>query len=70
MDNKHYSTGEVAQQLGLVKWKFLYLLDKGLVPGPTLSLPGRRVFTSEDIERIRQALEARQAAKEEGGKRG
>jgi hypothetical protein len=59
MPNPCFSSGQVAVQVGLPRWWFLYLLDKGLLPGPSLQVPGRRLFTQEDIQRIGAALERR-----------
>jgi len=54
-----FSSGQVALQVGLPRWGFLYLLDKGSLPGPSLQVPGRRLFTEEDVQRISEALERR-----------
>ena len=51
-----YSTGEVAAEVGLPRWKFLYLIDKGAIPQPSFTIPGRRLFTKSDIAKIKAAL--------------
>jgi hypothetical protein len=33
-----------------------YLIDAGKLPGPSLQVPGRRLFTQEDVQRILDAL--------------
>jgi hypothetical protein len=59
MSEPCFSSGQVAQCVGLPRWWFLYLLDKGLLPGPSFHIPGRRLFTDEDVRRIAATLEAR-----------
>lgn len=54
-----FSSGAVADQLKLPRWRFLYLIERGAIPGPSIKLPGRRVFTAEDVGRIRAVLSAR-----------
>ena len=56
--NQLLSTGGVAEVLGLPRWKLLYLLDRGTVPGPSFRIACRRLFTGEDIAQIRVALAA------------
>ena len=61
-------TGAVAEMLGIPRFRFIAWLDSGKLPEPELKLPGRRLFTAEDVERIREALEAKAAAKAGTGK--
>ncbi|MBA4192398.1 MAG: hypothetical protein C0467_30895 [Planctomycetaceae bacterium] len=58
MDAPHtlYSTGMVADQLGVARWWLLYHLDRGDIPGPSHRVAGRRLFTDEDVRRIRDVL--------------
>jgi DNA-binding transcriptional MerR regulator len=56
-----FSSGEVADTVGISRWKFLYHVERGDLPGPTHTVAGRRLFTAEDIEQIRQAWQARKA---------
>ena len=58
MEQNVYSTGEVAASCGIPRWQFLYFIERGLVPGPTSQVPGRRLFTAEDVAKIRDALAA------------
>jgi hypothetical protein len=37
----------------------LYLIERGELPGPSHTVPGRRLFTPEDEQRIHAALEAK-----------
>jgi DNA-binding transcriptional MerR regulator len=62
MTPRDYLTiGPVATRLGIPRWQLAYLIERGDVPGPSLQVPGRRLFTEVDVEAIRQALEKRQA---------
>ncbi len=65
MNNQFLTSGEVADAVGLSRSRFLYLLEAGVLPGPTHAVPGRRLFTSEDVENIKRALAAHQAKEEE-----
>ena len=63
LSTQHYLTiGGVPTQLGVPRWKLAYLIERGVVPGPSLQVPGRRLFTDGDIEKIRAALEEYQRA--------
>ena len=46
------SSGEAAKRLDLPRWKLQYLIEKGDLPGPTHLVAGRRLFNSEDWERL------------------
>jgi DNA-binding transcriptional MerR regulator len=62
MVDAHYQTiGHVASLLGVPRWRLAYLIERGEVPGPSLQVPGRRLFTEDDIARIRSALARRPA---------
>src|SRR5262249_10458768 len=59
MDGQHYRTiGGVAAQLGVPRWRLAYLIERGSVPDSSLRVPGRRLFSPEDVRRIRAALDA------------
>lgn len=49
-------TGKVAKMIDLPRHRLIWLLDTGRVPEPEFKVPGRRLFTTKDIERIRQAM--------------
>jgi len=58
MSAESYSTiGAVALQVGIPRWRLAYLIERGDVPGPSLQVPGRRLFSENDVECIRKALE-------------
>ena len=58
-DQQVYSTGAVAEQVQLPSWRLIYLIDSGTLPGSSIQVPGRRIFTSEDLRRIKEILQAR-----------
>jgi hypothetical protein len=52
-----YTTiGPVAAELEMPRWRLAYLIERGDVPGPSLQVAGRRLFTRADVEKIRLAL--------------
>lgn len=55
----YLTIGPVAKQLGIIRWRLAYLIERGDVPGPSMEVPGRRLFTTEDIRKIREALRER-----------
>ena len=61
-----HSSGAVADRVNLPRWRLLYLIERGDVPGPTYEIPGRRLFTEADVQRILAAL-ARLPALRGGG---
>ena len=62
-DPNYYQTiGPVAARLGIARWRLAYLIERQEVPGPSLEVPGRRLFSDTDVERIRRVLAARQTA--------
>jgi hypothetical protein len=63
MDGTLFTSGEVAAELGIPRWRFLYRIEKGNLPGPTYAVPGRRLFTTDDVELIRAALKKEVEAK-------
>ena len=52
-----YSTGQFAERIGEPRWWVLYLLEKSLLPGPSLQVPGGPLFTEDDVENILAVLE-------------
>jgi DNA-binding transcriptional MerR regulator len=62
MTSPHFLTiGAVADRLAIPRWKLAYLIERGSVPGPSLQVPGRRLFSEDDVAQLRQALAGRQA---------
>jgi DNA-binding transcriptional MerR regulator len=52
----YFTTGQAAARLGLPRWRLAYLIERGAVPGPSVQVPGRRLFSQSDLQAIRQAL--------------
>ena len=48
--------GDVARLVPCKPYQVVYLLTTGQLPEPALRLGGRRVFTQEDVVRIRSKL--------------
>jgi hypothetical protein len=70
MSEPDYRTiGPVAAGLGMPRWQLAYLIERGEVPGPSLVVPGRRLFTDADVENIRLALTRRRARTGRRGER-
>jgi DNA-binding transcriptional MerR regulator len=58
--SSYKTIGTVAAELGLPRSHLAYLIEHGSVPGPSLVVPGRRLFAAADVQRIAEALAARQ----------
>ena len=56
MTKKFRTSGQVAQQVGIPRWKLLYLIERGVLPAPSAEVPGRRLFTDADLAAIRRRL--------------
>ncbi len=54
-----HTIGAVANVLPVPRWWLAYLVERGEVPGPSLQVPGRRLFTGEDVRKVREALARR-----------
>jgi DNA-binding transcriptional MerR regulator len=67
--NDYHTTGKVAAQLGIPRWWLAYLIERGDVPGPSLQVPGRRLFSDDDVGRIRKALDKRLPQQREKGRK-
>lgn len=48
--------GDVARLISCRPHQIVYLLTTGQVPEPAVRLGNRRIFTGEDVERIRATL--------------
>lgn len=57
--SRFLTTGEVAKKLGMPRWRLAYLIDRGDVGGPAVVVPGRRLFSEQDVDRIRQEVSDR-----------
>ena len=55
----HYNlvtTGVVAEHVGIPRSRLVYLLESQQVPGPSHQVPGRRLFTKQDVTDIERTL--------------
>ena len=59
MSQTIFTSGEVAIELGMPRWKLLYMIERGDLPEPTFAVPGRRLFTPNDLAEMRQVLTSR-----------
>lgn len=48
--------GEAAALLDVPRWKLAYWVERGTVSGPSIVVPGRRLFSMNDVERIRDEI--------------
>lgn len=48
--------GQVADRLGIPRWRLAYLIERRAVPGPSSKVPGRRLFSSEDVAAVQAGL--------------
>ena len=54
-----HTSGAVSDRVRLARWRLLYLIERGVLPAPTFQVPGRRLFTDDDIRRIEAVLATR-----------
>lgn len=68
MEERMYSTGEVAKLLGIRPHQIAYAIANGLLPEPA-RFCGKRVFQEQDVQRIAEFFGVRTAPKttQEGG---
>ena len=52
MENSYITIGELAARLGIARWKLAYWIERGMVPRPSVQVPGRRLFSQADVEGI------------------
>ena len=60
-----WTTGELARELGVPRWRLLYWLERHDLPEPSVSIPGRRLFTADDVRRIKELLAIKDGAEEQ-----
>ena len=51
-----YTIGQVSQQFGMSRSRLAYLVEAGYVTQPSASVPGRKLFSSADTIKLREAL--------------
>lgn len=59
MASDFYGIGQVAERVGLTRSKLIYLVERGELPGASYEIPGRRLFSEDDIQRIAKSLNER-----------
>lgn len=52
-------SGGVAERLGIPRWLLLYRIERGELPGPSLTAAGRRLFTEADVQKLAVVLQTR-----------
>jgi hypothetical protein len=67
--NDYRTIGKVAAQLAIPRWWLAYLIERGDLPGPSLQVPGWRLFSDDDVAKIREALAKRQTQRGKSRKR-
>jgi DNA-binding transcriptional MerR regulator len=56
MERKLYSTGDAAKALDIQRYQLTYLVETGHVKEPALRIAGKRAWSEEEIERVREVL--------------
>ena len=68
MDTEFLGIGAVADRLGLSRSRLRQLEEAGIIPASSRLVPGdRRVWRTDDIEPMREAIKARPAAARQRG---
>jgi DNA-binding transcriptional MerR regulator len=63
MKQEHYLLNEVARLVGCKGYQIAYLISNGKVEEPKLRINNKRVFTPEDVTRIREVFKAKKPRK-------
>lgn len=63
MNEKLYSTSEVARRVGLKRYQLDYLLETEQVPEPSLRVAGRRVWSHQELDRVASVVYEREKRK-------
>lgn len=64
MKQEHYLLNQVARQVGCKAYQIAYAISTGQVDEPKLRIANKRVFTTEDVARIREVFRSKKARKE------
>lgn len=59
MEKQHFLLNEVAKRVGQKPYQLAYLITIGVIEEPKLRISNKRIFSTEDIERIRQVFRDR-----------
>jgi DNA-binding transcriptional MerR regulator len=61
---RHFLLNEVAKIVGCKGYQIQYAIANGKIDEPTLRINNKRVFTNEDVARVRELFRAKKAKKE------
>lgn len=59
---QHYLLGEVARVVGIKPHRLAYLLTNSVIEEPKLRIGGKRVFSHQEVERIKEIVAAKDGA--------
>lgn len=61
MQKEHFLLSEVAREVQRKPYQITYLISTGLIEEPELRIANKRLFTKQDIERIKHVFQGREA---------
>ena len=53
--DNYVTIGTLAELLGIDRWRVAYLIERCILPEASVTVPGRRLFSEKDVERVKQA---------------
>ncbi len=62
MNQQHYILHEVARAVGRKPYQIAYMISNGELDEPKLRIGNRRIFTHEEVVRIKEIVRARDKA--------
>ncbi|HEY7328060.1 MAG TPA: MerR family transcriptional regulator [Gemmataceae bacterium] len=62
MTQQHYILHEVARAVGRKPYQIAYMISNGELDEPKLRIGNRRIFTHEEVVRIKEIMRARDQA--------
>ena len=62
MNQQHYILHEVARAVGRKPYQIAYMISNGELDEPKLRIGNRRIFTHEEVARIKEIISARDRA--------
>lgn len=62
MNQQHYILHEVARAVGRKPYQIAYMIQNGELDEPKLRVGNRRIFTHEEVVRIKEIITARDRA--------
>lgn len=68
MKQEHFLLNEVARLVGCKGYQIAYQIANGNIEEPKLRINNKRVFTLEDVARIREVFKVKKARKVSNGK--